>query len=149
MPRFDGPPRVLCVAEKPSVCRGVSEILNNGRMPPSRRGFLSPIMMLYLLDSVLVPALSEVQITHDRCLTMFVGVCALVRVSFDSSQYNHIYEFPCLIRGTQCDVKFTSVAGHLMGVDFDAQHRKWYSCSPIELFSAPISKEVPDVRCPI
>jgi DNA topoisomerase-3 len=40
---------------------------------------------------------------------------------------------------------FTSVAGHLMELDFTAQHKRWRSCNPVELYQAPVVKAVPDV----
>jgi DNA topoisomerase-3 len=36
----------------------------------------------------------------------------------------------------------TSVKGHLMSQDFTESHRKWTSCSPSALFSAPIETYV-------
>ncbi|KAK3289391.1 DNA topoisomerase 3-alpha, partial [Cymbomonas tetramitiformis] len=95
--RHGGAVRVLCVAEKPSVCRGVTEILVGGRLPPSRPGF---------------------------------------------SNYNPVYDFQCQLRGRNCDVRFTSVSGHLMGIDFPDRFRKWTSCSPEQLFEAPVQKIV-------
>lgn len=41
---------------------------------------------------------------------------------------------------------FTSVAGHLLELDFTPQHKKWHSCSPVELYTAPVQKVVPQVR---
>lgn len=40
----------------------------------------------------------------------------------------------------------TSVMGHLMELDFTEQFSKWQSCSPAQLFHAPIVQRVPDVR---
>lgn len=37
----------------------------------------------------------------------------------------------------------TSVSGHLLGYDFDMLHRKWNSCNPVDLFSAPVIKQCP------
>lgn len=33
-----------------------------------------------------------------------------------------------------------------METEFSAPFRKWHSCRPIELYNAPISKEVPEVK---
>ncbi|GAX84927.1 hypothetical protein CEUSTIGMA_g12348.t1 [Chlamydomonas eustigma] len=91
-------PRVLNVAEKPSVAKEASKILGNNSAR-SRRG----------------PA-----------------------------QYNPIWEFSYSIAGTgPCDMTFTSVAGHLMAMDFPVHLKKWSSCSPLDLYSAPITKSVP------
>lgn len=61
------------------------------------------------------------------------------------ARYNPIWEFAYTIQGTPCDMVFTSVAGHLMELDFTQQHKRWHSCSPLELYNAPVVKAVPDV----
>jgi len=40
---------------------------------------------------------------------------------------------------------FTSVAGHLMELDFPLEWKKWRGCSPVDLYGAPVLKRVPDV----
>ena len=40
----------------------------------------------------------------------------------------------------------TSVIGHLNGLDFDQQYRKWTSCSPKQLFDAPVLEIVDHVH---
>ena len=40
---------------------------------------------------------------------------------------------------------FTSVSGHLMEVEFIAPYNKWHGCSPVDLYTAPIAKSVPQV----
>jgi hypothetical protein len=61
------------------------------------------------------------------------------------ARFNPIWEFGYTIQDTQCDMVFTSVAGHLMQMDFTQQHRRWHSCNPLELYTAPVVKTVPDV----
>jgi DNA topoisomerase-3 len=39
---------------------------------------------------------------------------------------------------------FTSVSGHLLSSDFSGTYRGWSSCDPVELFSAPLAKFVPE-----
>jgi hypothetical protein len=39
----------------------------------------------------------------------------------------------------------TSVIGHLNGLDFIAEHRKWGSCSPESLFEARVVETVDQV----
>lgn len=39
---------------------------------------------------------------------------------------------------------FTSVSGHLMGLDFAPTNKKWSSETTIDLYSAPVIKSVPD-----
>jgi len=63
-----------------------------------------------------------------------------------SSNYNPLFFFQYAVNGAPCDMVFTSVAGHLLELDFTAQHRKWNSCSPDELYAAPVQKVVPQVR---
>ena len=45
-----------------------------------------------------------------------------------------------------CAVTMTSVIGHLTGLEFDQQYRKWTSCPPAQLFEAPVSNQVDQVR---
>lgn len=40
----------------------------------------------------------------------------------------------------------TSVIGHLTGLDFDQQYRKWNSCPPGQLFEAPVINQVAQVE---
>lgn len=44
-----------------------------------------------------------------------------------------------------CNVKFTSVTGHLVAHDFPLQYKKWEACNPSELFDAPIETIIADV----
>eukprot|EP01084_Bolivina_argentea_P022072 41004_1 len=88
--------KILHVAEKPSVARGITQILSRGASN-SRPGF---------------------------------------------SQYNPCYDFQCDINGMRHNMTVTSVTGHIMGLEFAPSHRKWHSCDPVELFSAPIHKSI-------
>ena len=63
-----------------------------------------------------------------------------------SATFNNAFSFPYTLQGRQCEMVFTSVSGHLMETEFSAPFRKWHSCRPIELYNAPISKEVPEVK---
>ncbi|KAF4321747.1 hypothetical protein BBO99_00004297 [Phytophthora kernoviae] len=58
------------------------------------------------------------------------------------SKYNALFEFPYDIRGQQVQMVVTSVTGHLMELDFDGSVRSWYSCDPVELFTAPVAKRI-------
>jgi len=57
------------------------------------------------------------------------------------SKFNKIYEFPYTVNGMQADMVMTSVSGHLLNFEFEEKYRKWWSCSPIQLFDLPVSKE--------
>jgi hypothetical protein len=63
-----------------------------------------------------------------------------------SSNYNPLFTFPYTINGGPCNMVFTSVAGHLMELDFPESHKKWRSCSPADLYTAPVVKRVPQVQ---
>ena len=56
------------------------------------------------------------------------------------SPYNKIYEFQHLVQGTQSNMVMTSVSGHLLGMDFSEQFKKWHSCHPAQLFELPVVK---------
>jgi len=62
-----------------------------------------------------------------------------------SSPYNCIWEFGYTIGTQQCDMLFTSVAGHLMELEFEGNYKRWRGCSPLELYTAPVAKSVPQV----
>lgn len=40
----------------------------------------------------------------------------------------------------------TSVIGHLYGLDFPQEYRKWHSCRPAQLFDAPVAETIDEVR---
>ena len=63
-----------------------------------------------------------------------------------SSKYNPLFFFPYNINGTPCEMVFTSVSGHLLELDFLPQHKKWRGCNPVELYTAPVQKLVPQAR---
>lgn len=46
----------------------------------------------------------------------------------------------------QCNVTFTCVAGHIVTNEFPERYRKWHSCSPSDLFDAPIHSIIAEVR---
>ncbi|CAN6459252.1 unnamed protein product [Victoria cruziana] len=65
------------------------------------------------------------------------------------SRFNRVFEFEYNIRGQLCMMFMTSVTGHLMELDFDQRYRKWHSCDPSDLFSAPVQKFVPEDKLDI
>lgn len=54
-----------------------------------------------------------------------------------------VYTFPFALDGTPADMVFTSVAGHLLELEFVPPFHGWQGCSPGELYSAPVRKQVP------
>ena len=81
------------------------------------------------------------------------GILGTERVSNNAgvSVYNRNYEFPYQLydrrnnQRTQVRMLFTSVSGHLMAVEFsERNHKTWTSCSPKDLFEAPVQRFVPE-----
>ncbi|KAG5232869.1 DNA topoisomerase [Salix suchowensis] len=72
-----------------------------------------------------------------------------LRVREGRSRYNKIFEFNYSINGQQCHMLVTSVTGHLMEVDFEDRFRKWHSCDPADLYTAPVRKHVPEDKLDI
>jgi DNA topoisomerase-3 len=64
-----------------------------------------------------------------------------------SATYCKIYEFSFPFQGRQADMVFTSVAGHLLELEFEARVRGWHSCAPRDLYDASVHKSVPKVGC--
>ncbi|XP_057856163.2 DNA topoisomerase 3-alpha isoform X2 [Cryptomeria japonica] len=62
------------------------------------------------------------------------------------SRYNKIFEFKYMINNQRCHMLMTSVTGHLMELDFHDQYRKWHSCDPTVLYTAPVRKYVPQEK---
>ncbi|CDU22640.1 related to DNA topoisomerase III alpha [Sporisorium scitamineum] len=56
------------------------------------------------------------------------------------------YDFQYKMPGVQgmVDMTMTSVRGHLTNADFGPQHKGWFSCSPADLFQAPIITDLSD-----
>ena len=50
------------------------------------------------------------------------------------------------MQGQACTMIFTSVAGHLMEIDFEAAYKSWDQTNPRDLFTCPIRKQVPDAN---
>lgn len=60
------------------------------------------------------------------------------------SPYNPIYEINnCQFKNQQnAYMKMTSVTGHMMEISFDPAYKNWSGCQPVQLFDAPIIKDV-------
>jgi DNA topoisomerase-3 len=77
-------------------------------------------------------------------LSAIIGKCppeTMRRPGF--SPYNHIFHIEkCSFKDQQVQMNITSVAGHMMELEFDPAYKSWNSCAPIELFTAPVIKSV-------
>ncbi|XP_050100491.1 DNA topoisomerase 3-alpha [Anopheles aquasalis] len=60
------------------------------------------------------------------------------------SPYNKIYEFDYNLHGQSIKMVMTSVSGHLLNHEFLPSFRGWQSCSPEDLFDAPVRKSCPE-----
>lgn len=56
-----------------------------------------------------------------------------------------MWEFPYDVNNDHVQMVFTSVAGHLMELDFADLGTQWSACDPIRCFDAPVRKSVPEV----
>ena len=121
--------RILNVAEKPKMAKGLSRILGNGQERYVRRrdaSYMPPI----------APRL------HHLCLLSPPSLApSRPRQRPGHGTYNGIFEFPCNVMSRQAQMTFTSVSGHLMEIDFTPGHG-WSSVAPVELFTAPIEQKV-------
>jgi DNA topoisomerase-3 len=59
------------------------------------------------------------------------------------SHSNPVFDIEqCKFQNKPAKMKMTSVLGHLMELEFDPAYKGWSSCLPIELFTAPLLKDV-------
>jgi DNA topoisomerase-3 len=59
-----------------------------------------------------------------------------------NARYCKNFKFPFTLNGSRVDMIFSSVAGHLMELDFTPQYKPWHGCRPGQLFTAPVVKQV-------
>ncbi|KAI8796900.1 DNA topoisomerase 3-alpha [Biomphalaria glabrata] len=59
------------------------------------------------------------------------------------SRFNKIYEFEYRFLNQNVTMTMTSVSGHLLGLEFIGNFRKWGACNPVDLFSVPVEKYCP------
>ena len=86
------------------------------------------------------------------CLFVFVRVCVCACVHVGAScpqiasqsQFNPVYRFEYTLppQNERVEMRVTSVAGHLMEVDFSPGYDSWNSVNPAVLFDAPIIRYV-------
>ncbi|KAJ1988705.1 DNA topoisomerase 3-alpha [Coemansia sp. RSA 1358] len=58
------------------------------------------------------------------------------------SVYNKNFDFEYRVSGNFVRATMTSVLGHIRDINFPQNVRKWTSCDPVQLFSAPIVKTI-------
>lgn len=58
------------------------------------------------------------------------------------AQYCKNFRFPFQLGGQPVDMIFSSVAGHLLELDFVQPFKSWNGCRPVELYSAQVAKQV-------
>ncbi|KAJ3568007.1 hypothetical protein NP233_g5996 [Leucocoprinus birnbaumii] len=106
--------RVLCVAEKPSISKSITQILSGGRF-----------------DTVCISLSTKFVTAPEILLTAkhSTGSVFIKNYEFDYPQTNSNFIVTC-------------VSGHLTEHDFGEAHRKWHSCNPAELFDAPVESRV-------
>ncbi len=63
-----------------------------------------------------------------------------------SARYCQLFNFPYTVEGQGVDMAFTSVAGHLLQMDFPQPYSSWSGCSPVDLYDAPVHKQAPKVQ---
>ena len=114
--------RILCVAEKPSIAKSVANHLGGG--------------------NVNIVSLSFTVTETENLPYMQRHVTG--------SQYVKNYEFDFAFGPPwgNCSVTMTSVIGHLYGLDFPLEYRKWHSCRPAQLFDAPVTETIDEVSGP-
>lgn len=112
---------MLNVAEKPSVAREVSACLSGNTSRRVSGGYVQ-------FNTLLIP-FPFLNKSQQSCCRGHV--------------WNQLFDYN--LNGQQCEMVFAAVAGHLQSLDFTEQHKKWHSCSPVELYTAPVVKFVPEV----
>ncbi|KAJ1671889.1 DNA topoisomerase [Spiromyces aspiralis] len=60
------------------------------------------------------------------------------------NKYCNNFDFEYRLKGNLVPVTMTSVLGHVMEHDFDAEYRKWSVCDPCDLLAAPVLRSVPE-----
>lgn len=119
----------LCVAEKPSIAKAITQILSGGQF-----------------ETVSVPA-----DTHTGPLSLADPHPPAPRPWQRDARApkwikNYSFSYRMGAGGGHTDFTVTAVAGHLTSNDFEDQYRKWHSCDPVQLFEARVKTYVTQVR---
>lgn len=119
----------LCVAEKPSIAKSITQILS-GEQFTTVRSLVAPLNLPNPRepDSPTRTSLSQRDATRPKWIK------------------NYSFSYRIGPGGGHTDFTVTAVAGHLTANDFDDDFRKWRSCEPIQLFDARVKTFVNQVR---
>jgi DNA topoisomerase III len=101
---------VLCVAEKPSISKSISQILSSGQCRPVRVHDVGFFIREF----------------HSNTLRQ--------RNTRDKYTKNYDFDYP----QTNATFTVTAVRGHVTDSDFPDSHRQWHSCDPFVLFDVPV-----------
>ncbi|KAK5968630.1 hypothetical protein GCK32_012493 [Trichostrongylus colubriformis] len=132
--RSIGMRKVLCVAEKNDVAKGVASILSKGQL-----GIQAGYMQLK-------PGWKSLSLSHkvmelDRACSELTR--QMVRRE-GRSPYNKIYQLTAEILGQRASLSVTSVSGHLMEHTFGPDMKNWSTVPIGMLFDAPIYTVIPE-----
>lgn len=113
------PGKILCVAEKNSISKAVSQHLSGGNC-------------------------TTVSLRLKTCQAMLLSPFQ----SNTRNQFikNYSFQFDFGGRWGRCDVLMTCVSGHLTDAQFTAANKDWSNPPPESLFNAPIHVGVKEVR---
>lgn len=112
-------PRILCVAEKPSISKAVAGHLSGGQLETV--GTLASVV-------------------RTAMLTIFAQ-----RNTRNKYIKNYCFEFDFGPPWGNCSVTMTAVTGHLTSTDFTSGYKNWSYPPPVTLFAAPINTFVSNV----
>lgn len=115
-------PRILCVAEKPSISKAVAGHLSGGQH-----------------QTVSLSVKREPRV---------VAVLTISAQRNTPNKYikNYCFDFDFGPPWGNCNVTMTAVTGHLTSTDFDSGYKNWSYPPPVTLFGAPINTFVSSVR---
>ena len=110
--------KILCVAEKPAIAKSVAGHLSGGHLN-----------------------------TVSSLLAILAAQISFLQRNINGNRYVKNYEFDFTFSQPwgPCSVTMTSVLGHLTGLEFQQQYRKWSSCKPGDLFEAAVEETIDDV----
>lgn len=114
-------PKILCVAEKPSIAKAVAGHLSGGSYQTVR--------------------IAQALLRASSCLPL-----PKHNIAGLTYQKNYAFTFDFGPPWGNCDVNMTSVSGHLTGLDFHPEFKNWQYPKPDRLFSAATITTISEVR---